>query len=59
MQNQAEMEDAQEEWDVESMLGASQPRLSTMHPVTPRRGSLEWLRLVSRNIEFGKCDLSL
>lgn len=59
MPDQAKMEDAQEEWDVESMLGASRPRLSPMHPLVPRRGSLDWLRLVSRNLEFNKHDLCL
>lgn len=59
MPDQAKMEDAQEEWDVESMLGASRPRLSPMHPLVPRRGSLDWLRLVSRNLEFEKHDLCL
>lgn len=48
-----------EEWDVESMLGASRPRPSLMHPLTPRRGSLDWLRLVARNLEFGQHDLAL
>ncbi|GAC94530.1 hypothetical protein PHSY_002102 [Pseudozyma hubeiensis SY62] len=59
MPDQTRMADAQEEWDVESMLGTSRPRLSPMHPLTPRRGSLDWLRLVSRNLEFGKHDLFL
>jgi hypothetical protein len=30
-----------------------------MHPLTPRRGSLDWLRLVARNLEFGQHDLAL
>lgn len=59
MPDQAKMGDAQEEWDVESMLGASRPRLSPMHPLVPCRGSLDWLRLVSRNLEFNKHDLCL
>ncbi len=59
MPDQTEMEDSHDEWDVESMLGASQPRPSRMHPLTPRRGSLDWLRLVARNLEFGKHDLAL
>ncbi|SPO27398.1 uncharacterized protein UTRI_10515 [Ustilago trichophora] len=59
MADKTQMADAQEEWDVDSMLGASRPRPSTMHPLTPRRGSLEWLRLVSRNLEFGQHDLFL
>lgn len=59
MPHQAEMEDATDEWDVESMLGSSRPRPAAMHPFTPRRGSLDWLRLVSRNLEFGKHDLAL
>ncbi|SJX62552.1 uncharacterized protein SRS1_13399 [Sporisorium reilianum f. sp. reilianum] len=57
--DQAKMEDAQDEWDVESMLGASRPRLSPMHALMPRRGSLDWLRLVSRNLEFNKHDFCL
>ena len=59
MPDRKQMADAQEEWDVESMLGASRPRPSTMHPLTPRRGSLDWLRLVARNLEFGQHDLFL
>lgn len=57
--NKEEMEVVQEEWDVETMLGACRPRPSMMHPLMPRRGSLDWLRLVSRNIEFDKHDLVL
>lgn len=59
MPDQAKVAEAQEEWDVESMLGANRPRLSPMHPLTPPRGSLDWLRLVSRNLEFDRYDLSL
>lgn len=59
MPDQARMEEAQEEWDVESMLGASRPRLPPKHALLPQRGSLDWLRLVSRNIEFDKHDLCL
>ncbi|KAJ1023529.1 hypothetical protein NDA16_003146 [Ustilago loliicola] len=59
--DQEQMADAQEEWEVEAMLGAARPspRPPTMHPLMPRRGSLDWLRLVARNIEFGKHDLVL
>ncbi|SNX85485.1 uncharacterized protein MEPE_04194 [Melanopsichium pennsylvanicum] len=59
MPDKTQLNDAQEEWDVESMLGASRPRPSNMHPLTPRRGSLDWLRLVSRNLEFDQHDLFL
>lgn len=56
-----QMDDSQEEWDVEAMLGLSgpRPRPPTTHPLMPRRGSLDWLRLVSRNLEYGKHDLVL
>lgn len=57
--DQAMMAEAQEEWDVESMLGASRPQPSAMHPLTPRRGSLDWLRLVSRNLEYDRHDMYL
>ena len=59
MPDNTQMVDAQEEWDVESMLGASRPKPSTMHPWTPRRGSLDWLRLVARNLEYDQHDLFL
>ncbi|KAJ1022058.1 hypothetical protein NDA18_005292 [Ustilago nuda] len=59
--DQVQLVAAQEEWDVEAMLGAARPspRPPTTHPLMPRRGSLDWLRLVARNIEFGKHDLVL
>ncbi|KAJ1584055.1 hypothetical protein NDA11_003409 [Ustilago hordei] len=59
--DQGQLVAAQEEWDVEAMLGAARPspRPPTTHPLMPRRGSLDWLRLVARNIEFGKHDLVL
>lgn len=59
MPSQIKMDDDQDEWDVESMLGASRPRPCLMHPLTPRRGSLDWLRLVSRNLEYDQHDLAL
>lgn len=54
-----ETSDAQDQWDIDTSLGNSNLPMRPKATGTPKRGTLDWLRLVRRNLEHNTHDMTL